>query len=217
MALGLQALSFVLLTHRHKDHLDLGLIRELRDLPIRWVVPEDLLPLIETQSELPLQRVIVPEHGKAFELEGLRITPFDGLHWEPAGTLREDGQAALRGVPATGYLVECGSKRWLFPGDTRRYEAQRLPSFGPVDVLFAHVWLGRAGALEAQPPLLEPFCRFCLDLQPRHILLTHLHEFGRAPEDYWDEEHAARALSRLGELAPDLPVQTLVTGQGVTL
>ncbi len=47
VARDLKDLDFVLLTHRHKDHLDLGLLRALRHLPIRWVVPEAILPLVQ--------------------------------------------------------------------------------------------------------------------------------------------------------------------------
>ena len=103
----------------------------------------------------------------------------------------------LRGVPATGYLVEFQNKRWLFPGDTRTYDASQLPSFGPVDGLFAHLWLGRGCALMDEPPLLDAFCQFCLDLQPRRIILTHLNEFGRDADDFWDEEHAEKLCSKI--------------------
>ncbi len=52
-----------------------------------------------------------------------------------------------QGVPATASLVEFNGKRWLFPGDTRNYHTGSLPSFGPVDGLVAHMWLGRGCAL----------------------------------------------------------------------
>ena len=39
---GLSALSFVVLTHRHSDHLDIPLIRSLAHLPIAWVVPAQI-------------------------------------------------------------------------------------------------------------------------------------------------------------------------------
>jgi hypothetical protein len=38
-AQDLQGMSFILLTHRHADHLDREILRTLRELPIQWVVP----------------------------------------------------------------------------------------------------------------------------------------------------------------------------------
>ncbi|MCX6035958.1 MAG: hypothetical protein NTV38_13445, partial [Chloroflexi bacterium] len=98
--------------------------------------------------------------------------------------------------------VEMGGKRWLFPGDTRTYDPAGLPDLGPVDVLFAHLWLGRAVALQSHPPLLELFCRFCLAFQPRRVILTHLEEWGRQASDFWDIEHAKMAVSVLKKGSP---------------
>ena len=33
-------LSFIVLTHRHADHLDIDLLRSLRGLPTLWIVPD---------------------------------------------------------------------------------------------------------------------------------------------------------------------------------
>jgi hypothetical protein len=116
-----------------------------------------------------------------------------------------------------GYLVEFGGKRWLFAGDTRTYDASLLPSFGPVDGLFAHVWLGRGCARQTKPALLDPFCRFLLDLQPCRIVLTHLQEFARSPQDYWDVSHARLACSRLHEMRPEVDAEFALMGDCVLL
>jgi L-ascorbate metabolism protein UlaG (beta-lactamase superfamily) len=183
----LRGLDFILLTHRHSDHLDLNLLHGLQDFPILWVIPAPVLPLVQAEVEIPANRLIVPEPMRTVEIQGIRITPFDGLHWE-----QQPGTSSLRGLPSIGYLIEFNGKRWLFPGDTRTYDVSRLPSFGPVDGLFAHVWLGRAGALQDEPPLLEAFCRFFVDLLPKRIILTHLDEFGRDANDYWDSRHVQK-------------------------
>jgi len=207
----LSDLSFVLLTHSHKDHLDTGLLSELRHLPVRWIVPEFLLPLVTEKPALPRENIIVVSPLEPIEISGIRILPFDGLHWEsgPDGT--------RRGVPAVGYLIECNGKRWLFPGDTRCYDATQLPEFGKVDVVFAHLWLGRGCALMEEPPLLDTFCKFCLDLKPQSIALTHLHEFGRAAHDYWDETHVQSVCSKLRQMSVNLPVAHLIMGNSVLL
>ena len=217
VAQDLEALSFVLLTHGHADHLDLGLIRALRHLPILWVIPEFVLTLIQDQVDLPLKQVIVPKELQPIEFKGVKVTPFAGLHWEKLEPKDNENANPLRGVPATGYLVEFRDKHWLFPGDTRTYDASQLPSFGPVDGLFAHLWLGRGCAMLAGPPLLDSFCRFFADLQPSRIVLTHLTEFGRAAEDYWDISHAQMAASHFQEHFSHIEISHAFMGQKVIL
>jgi L-ascorbate metabolism protein UlaG (beta-lactamase superfamily) len=197
----LRSLSFVLLTHRHADHLDIDLLAALRHLPITWVVPEFLLPIVIKEAGLARKNIVTALHLHPIEMNGIQILPFNGLHRETT----PDG--AKRGVPAFGYLIEFNGKRWLFPGDTRTYNAFQLPDLGPVDHLFAHLWLGRGCALQEEPPLLDAFCRFCFDLNPRRIILAHLHEFGRDADDFWDEAHAQQVC---------LNFQTMSSGSSVT-
>ncbi len=212
-ATDLQHLSLVLLTHEHGDHLDLQLLRSLRHLLITWVVPEPLLARVRGEAAIAPGRVLVPRPLEPMDQAGIRITPFDGMHWEN----HTAGAEQRRGVPSTGYLVEYGSKRWLFPGDTRSYVAGDLPAFGPVDVLFAHLWLGRAAAQHNPPPLLDDFCRWCIDLSPTRVVLAHLNEFGRDPEDYWTDEHARRVVGRIRQLRPELPVMPVSMGSSIEL
>ncbi len=212
-ARDLNDLDFVLLTHSHKDHLDLDLVSSLRDLPIEWVVPEAILPQVQEQAWLPVTQILVPKPLQPIDLHGVHITPFDGLHWEEDAGL-PDGR---RGVPAMGYLVEQHGKRWLFPGDTRTYDFTNLPAFGPVDGVFAHLWLGKGAAFQSHPSLLEPFCRFCLALQPRHIFLTHLEEWGRPASDFWEAGHAVKVIAYFKKHAPLLPIQVAYTGERIIL
>jgi phosphoribosyl 1,2-cyclic phosphodiesterase len=177
-------LDYVVLTHRHADHLDLGLLRLLRDFPVHWIIPESLIDTLRILN-LPRKKLTIVYPLEPIPLDGLTLTPFDGQHWEAA----PDYPDRRRGVPATGYLAEFNGKRWLFPGDIRTYDANLLPVFGPVDGLIIHLWLGRGQALEDRLPLLDAFGRFWLDLKPRRVVVTHLEEFGRPPSDYWDEGH----------------------------
>jgi L-ascorbate metabolism protein UlaG (beta-lactamase superfamily) len=211
-ARDLRNLSFILLTHNHADHLDLDLVNALRTLPILWVIPEFLFREV-AETGLSRAKIIVPKSMEPIELEGIRITPFDGLHWE-ADPSQPDGR---RGVPATGYLVEFSGKRWLFPGDTRTYDASKLPFFGPVDGLFAHLWLGRGCALKKKPPLLEAFCSFYRDLEPKRIIVTHLEEFGRAPDEIWNDAHFQLVKRRILERAPDMVIESACHGKKVDL
>jgi L-ascorbate metabolism protein UlaG (beta-lactamase superfamily) len=210
--LDLQELSFIILTHRHADHLDLDLVHTLSPLPIRWVIPQSMLEVV-TDTGLSLSKVIVPKPMEPFEMDGIKITSFDGLHWA-ADISYPDGR---RGVPATGYLVEFSGKRWLFPGDTRTYDTSQQPSFGPVDGLFAHLWLGRGSALRVRPLQLKAFCSFYLDLKPKRIIVTHLEEFGRAADEYWDDFHAQKITAYLHKAQPLVDVQIGRMGERISL
>jgi L-ascorbate metabolism protein UlaG (beta-lactamase superfamily) len=212
-ARGLQNLSFVILTHSHADHLDLDLLRTLKHFPIRFIVPEFLLPQVRDETGIPEEKIIIPVPLQSFEMHGIHITPFNGLHWENDPS-RPTG---LRGVPVMSYLIEFSGKRWLFPGDTRIFDATQLPAFGPVDGLFTHLWLGRDCAMMDMPPLLDEFCRFCLDLQPRRLILSHLNELNRGPLNYWDESHASLAAVALQKISPDTRISSAHMGESVQL
>jgi len=208
-ARDLEGLSLVVLTHRHLDHLDTGLIHALSAAPITWVMHDSVRPQVQAAS-VPGRRIVVPRLNEPFDFNGLRLIPFEGLHWEPLGD-------SFRGVPALGLLAEFGGKRWLFPGDTRNYDATRLPAFGEVDGLAAHVWLGRGCAQTTPPPLLEAFVDFCLALRPRRVVLTHLNELGRDTSDLWGLHHAELICKELGRQAPALPVAPALMGDCVEL
>jgi L-ascorbate metabolism protein UlaG (beta-lactamase superfamily) len=210
---ALETLDFIVLTHGHKDHLDFDLFNKLRHLPIRWVIPQFLLSSILAKAVVDMDQVIVPVPLQPIEMNGIRFLPFEGLHWKESA----DGRGKHHLVPALGYLVEFKGKRWLFPGDTRNYRAELLPPFGPLDGMFAHLWLGRVCALMGDPPLLDKFCRFCTDLQPKRVVLTHLEEFGREADDYWEERHARMVISHLSQSAPEIPVESAYTGNCVIL
>lgn len=213
VATDLRSLDFVLLTHSHADHLDLGLLSALRHLPTLWVVPEDLFGLVREQAGLSANQILVPRPFQSIELYGLRITPFDAQHWRPD----PDRPSGRRGVPEMGYLVEHSDNRWLFPGDTRTYDISQLPALGSVNAAFVHLWLGRASALLKEPPLLREFCRFCEALQSRRILVTHLHEYGRDADDYWDENHYQQVKHCIQESAQDITIQSAVMGESLSL
>jgi L-ascorbate metabolism protein UlaG (beta-lactamase superfamily) len=208
----LAALDYVVLTHRHADHLDLELLRRLQDFPVRWIVPEFLLASLKSFN-LPGEKLIIPRPLEALQLGGLTLTPFTGLHYELAPNY-PDG---LRGPPAMGYLADFNSKRWLIPGDTRTYLAGQLPAFEAVDGLFAHLWLGRSCALQDEPPLSAAFCQFCLDLSPRRILLTHLDEFGRNANEYWDNKHAWKVKKFLQTGSPEVEISIAQMGDKIAL
>jgi len=204
-AADLEPLELVLLTHAHNDHLDLNLINAIAGLPIQWVVPEFMLDKV-TGAGVPMNNIVIPVDGKSIAFKGLGITSFAGQHIH-----------GRYGVPETGYLVECGGKRWLFPGDTRIYDPGKLPDFGPVDVVFAHVWLGKACAALPTPPLLDAFCQFYLSIQTKRIFLAHLEELGRDEKDLWDERHVQMISDQIKAINASKKVKACFRGEQIHL
>lgn len=210
-ARDLSNLSFVLLTHDHNDHLDIDSISALRDAPITWIVPEFILHKVMNQAGLPREKIIVPFPLQPVELNGLHILPFEGRHW----ARRLDG--GIKQIPAMGYLIELNGRCWLFPGDTRAYDTAPLLDVDSVDDVFAHLWLGGGAALNDDPPLLGAFCRFFVDLNPHRLILTHLHEFGRDANDFWDESHVDIVRSKIREMSTNTQVICAFMGESVPL
>ena len=214
VARTLSRLSFVLLSHRHADHLDLELIRQLSKFPILWVIPAFLQEEVIQQCGIPKTQVITPSLRLHLEINGIRITSFEGLHWEspPPGS-----SLSPHGVPAVTYLVSFNRKRWLFPGDIRFYNSSLVPDFDTLDGVFAHIWLGRRSALCDDPPLLDAFCRFFGSLPVNRILITHLEELGRDAEDYWEARHYSLIANRLQQHSPDKSIFAAYLGESTPL
>jgi hypothetical protein len=211
---SLSTISFVLLSHRHADHLDLNLIRELGQFPIRWVIPESLRSLVINQCGLQESTVITPEMLTPLHIENVSIVAFEGMHWEP---LPSGSNHQHRGVPSVGYLIEFNAKRWMFPGDIRCYDVLNLPIRSPLDRVFAHLWLGRGSALLDDPPQLDAFCEFFAQMPVSRIVITHMEEVGRQAEDYWDARHYTLVAHRLKQLAPGVSISSAYLGESVPL
>lgn len=203
---ALEDLDLVVMTHNHHDHVDAVLLTELARLEgIRWVVPHHMREIVD-RCGIPKSRLIAPEPMKPVTIGPLRLTAFDGLHWEYPGRWGEGEPVA--GIEATGYLAEWGERRLLVPGDTRTYDSGALPRFGPVNTILAHVWLGRGAGLDPAPPRLGELCSFIASLRPSEkVCLGHLEEVSREPEDYWTREHADEVRRRLEQTLDGVAVE----------
>lgn len=204
--IDLQPLEFAVLTHAHADHLDLNLIRALEPSPTRWVIPDYMLEKVLANTQLPREKVISPVHGKPMKIGPVSLTPFESLHFH-----------ALGGVEETGYLVEFDGKRWLFPGDIRNYDRARLPDFGKLDGVFAHLWLGKGRALDPVPPLVDDFCDFFGSLNTERIVVTHIDEIGRPENELWEDRHYQLVAERFHQSHPKIQVESAITGARVFL
>jgi len=122
-----------------------------------------------------------------------------------------------RTIPSLALAAEFGGKRWLFPGDTRTYAPPRWSRLGPMDGVFAHIWLGAGSALEPEPPLRPAFCRFVLALGAPRVVLTHLEEYGRGAKDFWGEGQAEGVRRSLRDLDDRVQVEIARMGDCVRL
>ena len=205
-ARDLDRLQLIVFSHAHSDHLDLELISALQKLPLLWVIPEFMLDKVIETVPIPSERIIVPKPGSRIIIEGLALTPFEGLHFHNQG-----------GVPEMGYLVEFSGYRWLFPGDIRLYDATIILDFGRLDGVFAHLWLGKAGAQVDPPPMLEEFCAFYGAFNTGRLVITHLNEFGRDKRDLWDETHYQSVVQAFRKKASSLQIEMGLTGDKINL
>lgn len=206
LAEDLSKLELVVLSHAHNDHFDLQLILALRDLPIRWVIPEFMLDLAVDRAGLRRDNIIIPRPGTQITFKGLKLSPFNGLHYN-----------GDHGIPEMGYLAEFNGRRWLFPGDTRHYDISVLPEFGELDGVFAHLWLGKGCALQENPPYLEDFHAFFSYLNPARLVIAHLQEIGREKDELWDLHHYAQVALTFQQNSSSIKLQPALTGQKIFL
>jgi len=180
----LKDLDFALLSHTHADHVDTALWSQLAESDCHWIVPEYMVELFTRRTLLsdPDYSVAVP--GERIEVAGAGITPFESPHYERTAS------GEINHVESTGYFVETAGGSCLLPGDIRTYDAACLRPFADVSTVMAHVFLGRSCAAMSAPPLLETFVDFFLSCHPTRIVLAHLYELGRGPEDCWLASHA---------------------------
>lgn len=199
-------LDLILLSHRHADHFDPHLLTELCASPLTWIVPEFMLEMVTTFLPLDADRVIIARVDQPIQFKTMTITPFKALHIR-----------GKSGVPELGYLVEYPGKRWLFPGDTRNYDFSMLPDFGPLDGVFAHLWLGKGAALDPDPPFLEDFCRFFTAFDAQATFIAHMYEYGRDERNMWTMEHFRTVQERMEKLAPGMAIKPVLTGDKILL
>ena len=202
----LYPLQLVVLSHAHNDHFDRSLIAAISSLPITWVVPPFMVDEVIRTANLPRERMIIPKADCPIHFGPLTLNPFEAQHFRETN-----------GVPEMGYTAEFSGKRWLFPGDTRTYNINRIPHEGPIDGVFAHLWLGKARAMDENPLLLNDFCLFFSGLNPKQIIVTHLEEFGRTAEDFWTLQHYQKTLSKFQKLKPKIRVSAALMGQHIIL
>jgi len=124
----LPKIDFILLTHAHMDHLDIGTLKKLpRDSTvITATATSDLL------RRLPFREIVELGWGDRGRFERahkrIEIEAFGVRHW--GARLRHDVHRGFN-----GYLLERKGRRVCIAGDTARTSFVGIGSRGPVDVM----------------------------------------------------------------------------------
>jgi L-ascorbate metabolism protein UlaG (beta-lactamase superfamily) len=183
-------INCVLLSHEHKDHLDYSLMRKLSSLPIRWVIPSFFGRQCIFETGIKEDQICWQDNGNHLSFRRVGITSFKSPHNRKG--CPEDTP------PEHGYFIETENRKLLFPVDIRSYDPSRIPSFGPLDALFMHIWLGGGNALNLPcEPYLSEFCDFVASLKCKRVFLAHLYELGRPVNDLWTLTHAGLVMDEL--------------------
>ena len=195
IAADLEKLDGIILTHEHIDHCDPSFIRMAAGAKVRWYVPDFFSFKELHRLGLSPESIVPVRSDDRVTLGGCTLRFFESNH-------RNEGWTSF--VREYGFCLTCGEKNYIFPGDVRDYDPTFYPALPDADVLFAHLWLGKAQALSPPwEPKLTEFCRFILSFRPRAVTLAHLYEVAREPEELWSWQHAGAVADRLFALSPE--------------
>ena len=109
---ALPKIDLVLVTHNHRDHMDLPTLWRLGPGPV-YAVPRGLGRVFERAG---LRRVIEMQWWQQEEIEGLNVSFVPAEHWSRRGLL--DTNASWWG----GYVIEHGGLRVYHSGDTAWFD-----------------------------------------------------------------------------------------------
>ena len=200
---ALDPVDAVLISHVHRDHLDLRSLSALEGTPL-VVGPCGLADLLRGRG---FDHVVELEEGESENVGGVRVIATAAQH-----PTRRGWRSPW--VPSLGFIIEAGA-RIYFAGDTDIYpEMARL---APLDLALLPVWgwgpsLGEG---HMNPHSAAEALQF---LRPRIAVPIH---WGT----YWPAGRGGRGLTQpphefareAGELAPDVDVRILSQGETLEL
>ena len=189
----------ILISHAHVDHFCPNAIRASEKSETPWYVPEIIPAPCREKMGLAPERVQKSiRDGETFRIGSITVTAFSMPHTDADGS---------HVMPEFGYLLEGNGKRLFFPMDIRNYDPAFLPKIGQPDMAFLHVWLGRAKALDLPcEPELTQFCTYAEQIGAKRVVLAHLQDMARTPEDRWTFTHCGLIADRLFETCPQTHV-----------
>jgi L-ascorbate metabolism protein UlaG (beta-lactamase superfamily) len=195
----------ILISHLHRDHLDLPSLARL-DPAAPVVVPRGGARVLRRSG----REVVEVTVGETVELAGLRFRAMPAVH---------DGRRSplSRPVDAIGYAIE-GRRRVYFAGDTARFDAMAELAGMDAALLPIWGWGPRLGPGHMNP---REAAEAVALLRPRLAIPIHWGTFlplarGRRERDAaWEPARAFAA--RVAEVAPAVGVRLLAPGASAVL
>ncbi|HEX7297622.1 MAG TPA: MBL fold metallo-hydrolase [Solirubrobacteraceae bacterium] len=198
-------LDAVLISHLHRDHLDLPSLK-LLDPSTPLVVPRGSGRLVRRGG----RDVIELSPGEALDLADVRIRAVPAVH---------DGRRSLlsRQAEALGYVIEA-QRRVYFAGDTARFD--EMVELVDLDTALLPIcgWGPRLGPGHMDP---EQAAAAVALMRPRVVVPIHWGTFAPirlAGHGAHLESDPARVFAaRVGEAAPGVVVRVLAPGESMAL
>jgi N-acyl-phosphatidylethanolamine-hydrolysing phospholipase D len=189
---ALPAVDFVLLSHDHYDHADLGSVKALATPGVTFVVPVGLGEWVRNAGGVAIEL----DWWQAVELHGVRIQSVPAQHF--SGRSLMDGGRRLW----SGWVVSGPTRRFYHAGDTGYSPdfgtiGERL---GPIDLATVPIGAYRPAAMmhfvHTTP---EEALRIALDVRARRMVAMHFGTFDLADEPVNEPPERFRAeAERLG-------------------
>jgi L-ascorbate metabolism protein UlaG (beta-lactamase superfamily) len=202
-AAALPPIDAILLSHAHRDHLDL---QSLRQLPraVRVYAPPAAAAVLR-RARRPVQAVVPGDRLRVGELEVLAVPALHDGRRMPVGEDRT----------AIGYVIS-GSTSVYFAGDTDLFDGMR--ELGGLDTALLPVW---GWGPKVGPGHLDPerAARAAALLAPSTAIPIHWGTYA-SPGAWWreDPELPAREFARLVAVhAPNVEVRILPPGSSAPL
>ena len=159
----------VIVTHNHADHYDAELLDE---------IPMQIPVFVPDFTDYKRENVINTTDGFSVNIKDVRIEFFESAH-----------SLGTNIVPEYGFTVSHNGKNYVFPADVRDYEKPHK-NFCDVEVLVAHLWLGKMNALNIyNNEYADLFCDFVNSFGAKRILIGHLFDIRRTILDMWSSVH----------------------------
>lgn len=206
---SLRALDAVLITHLHRDHLDLPSLRQVaRDLPL--IVPRGAGRMLLRRG-FDAVREISP--GEELAVGALTVTATEARHHGGRGTGHARG-------PALGYVV-AGTRRIYQPGDTDLFDGMGEIGSAGLDLAFVPIWGwgSKLGPGHLNP---ERAAEALALLAPRRAVPVHWGTYavslrGHRPPPEYLRAPLAPFLAAAQALAPDVEIVPLSPGESLEL
>ena len=204
---GLEGPDAVLISHGHRDHLDIASLRFI-GRETRIVVPTGAAGLLRKKGFANVEELSI---GEELQIGGVVVRGVPAIHDSKRRPL------GIRAVPM-GHLVQ-GSRTVYFPGDTDVFDG--MSELGPVDVALLPIWgwgpslgHGHMGPSEAAEAALLLQARVVVPIHwgtyfPFQSAVRGTPSFLESPPEEF--------VKRLEAIAPDIDVRLLHPGEATTV